>query len=86
MGVMLIRKIWRSIKDLASFLTIITSEVLNGNILDGDFFEEVWFLTSRISGYNSFLPEPFSQPSQVAVTVKGIGQEVSKRHMQTMQI
>lgn len=66
-------------------LTVITREVLNGHILDGDFFEEVWFLTSRISGYNSLLSEPFSQPSQVAITVKGIGQEISKRHMQTMQ-
>lgn len=72
-------------KTWTGLLTIITSEVLNGDVLDGDFFEEVGFLTSRISRYNPFLPEPFSQPSQVAVTVKRIGQEVSKCHRQTMQ-
>jgi hypothetical protein len=64
-----------------AFLTIITGEVLNGYILDWDFLQEVGFLASRISCYNSFPSEPFSQPCQVTVTVERIGQEVSKHHM-----
>lgn len=64
-------------------LTIITREVLNGHVLDGDLFEEVRFLAARVPCDDPFSPEPLSQPRQVAVTVKRIGQEVSKCHMQT---
>lgn len=68
-----------------AFLTIIAGEVLNGYILDWDFLEEVGLLASRISCYNPFLSEPFSQPCQMTVTVERIGQKVSKHHIQTMQ-
>lgn len=58
---------------------------MDSHILDGDLFEEVGFLAARVARYNSFLPEPFSQPCQVAVTVERIGQKVSKHHMQAIQ-
>lgn len=58
-------------------LTILAAEIRHSYILQRDLSEEGWTLTARISGHNTTAPEPSSKPGQAAVTVEGIGQEVS---------
>lgn len=70
----------------ARALTVVAGEVLDGHVLDGDLFEEGGLLAARVARHNPFLAEPFSQPRQVAVTVKRIGQQVSERHKQSAEM
>ena len=56
--------------------TILTGKVLDGHILNGDLFQEVWSLTSRVACHDALLAKPLPQPGQVTVTAEWIGQQV----------
>jgi len=59
------------------FLTI-AGEVLDIYILDRNILQEKGFQAAWISTDNSLLPQPFSQPGQVAVTIKGVSQQITE--------
>jgi len=58
-------------------LTVFTGKVLNSYVLDGDLLQEIRALAARVAGDNALPPQPIAEPSQVTVTVEGIGQKVA---------
>lgn len=58
-------------------LTIFTGKVLDSYILDGDLLQEVRTLAAGVTSDDAFPSQPVTEPSQVTVTVKRIGQKVS---------
>ncbi len=58
-------------------LTIFTGKILDSYILDGDLLQEIRTLAARITSDNALPSQPITEPSQVTVAVKGIGQKVA---------
>lgn len=58
-------------------LTLFAGKVLDSYILDGDLLQEVRALAARVPRDDAFPSQPITEPSQVTVTVEGIGQKVS---------
>lgn len=57
--------------------TLLTAEVRQCHILQWDLLQEGRALAARVPGDNLPTPQPIPEPGQPAVTVKGVGQEVS---------
>lgn len=58
-------------------LTLVTGEVLHGDVLDGDLLQEIRVLAARVTSDDALPSQPIAEPRQVTVTVEGIGQEVA---------
>lgn len=59
--------------------TVFTAEVRQSHILQRDLLQEAWTLAARVTRHNLPAPQPIAEPGQSAVTVEGVGQEVTER-------
>jgi len=57
--------------------TLLTAEVRQSHILQRDLLQEGRTLAARVTGHNLLRPQPIAEPAQPAVTVEGVGQEVT---------
>lgn len=67
-------------------LTIFTGKVLDSYILDGDLFQKIRTLAARVTGDDAFPSQPITEPSQVTVTVEGIGQKIAGKRRETLGV
>lgn len=58
--------------------TIFTAEVRQRHILQRDLLQEAWTLAARVTRHDLPTPQPITEPGQSAVTVEGVGQEVTE--------
>jgi len=57
--------------------TLLTPEVRQSHILQGDLLQEGRTLAARVTCHNLPAPQPVTEPGQPTVTVEGVGQEVT---------
>lgn len=62
-----------------STLTLLTAEVRQSHVLQRDLLQEARTLAARVTCHNLPTPQPITEPGQPAVTVEGVGQEVTGR-------
>lgn len=67
-------------------LTIFTGKVLDSYILDGDLLQEIRTLAARVTSDDAFPSQPIAEPSQVTVTVEGIGQEIAGKQREELKV
>lgn len=58
-------------------LTLLTAEVRQSHVLQGDLLQKRRTLTARVTRHNLSSPQPVTEPGQSTVTVEGVGQEVA---------
>lgn len=59
--------------------TLLTAEVRQSHILQRDLLQETRTLAAGVAGHDLPTPEPVAEPSQSAVAVKRVGQEIAER-------
>lgn len=66
--------------------TVFAGKVLNGDVLNGDFFQEVRTLAAGVARDDAFPPQPITQPGQMTVAVERIGQKVAGEYVAINQV
>lgn len=59
--------------------TLLAAEVWQSHILQRDLLQEARTLAARVTRHNLPTPQPIAEPGQPAVTIEGVGQEVTGR-------